>query len=242
MHGDFDKKLPQPRYSVTWDVQVIVDYIKSNWAVSKEITMKNISYRLVILLALTSASRASTLQGLDVRFMTAHLDHVKFAFSKICKVWKKGQRRLSVLHYDYKKDETLHFTSTIKVYLARTKTWRQENNETQYVLSHIKPSKGLSSSTVTRLINEVISLAGFNTKIFKGHLSKSASSISANLVGVSVTDILNMGSWSNVCTWQKSYPVVSPVTTFETSLQRKKQICFEQRIEIDVSDCLSVAT
>ena len=96
MHGDFDKKLPQPRYYVTWDVQVIVDYIKSNWAVSKEITIKNISYRLVILLALRSASRASALQGLDVRFMTAHLDHVEFAFSKMCKVWKKGQRCIMI--------------------------------------------------------------------------------------------------------------------------------------------------
>ena len=49
MHGGFNEKPPQPRNSVNWDVQVVLDCIKSNWAVSKELTMKNLSYKLVIL-------------------------------------------------------------------------------------------------------------------------------------------------------------------------------------------------
>ena len=63
------EKTTQPRYSVIWDVKVVLDYIKSNWTVSKEITMKYLSYKLVTLLALTSASRTSALHGLDTRFM-----------------------------------------------------------------------------------------------------------------------------------------------------------------------------
>ena len=44
-----------------WDVQVTLDY------------MKNLFYKLVTLLALTSA-----LQDLDVRFITANPDYAKF--------------------------------------------------------------------------------------------------------------------------------------------------------------------
>lgn len=56
-----------------WDVQVTLDYTQSTWAVSKELTMKNLFYKLVTLLALTSA-----LQDLDVRFITANPDYAKF--------------------------------------------------------------------------------------------------------------------------------------------------------------------
>ena len=56
-----------------WDVQVTLDYIQSNWAVSKELTMKDLFYKLVTLLVLTSA-----LQDLDVRSITANPDYAKF--------------------------------------------------------------------------------------------------------------------------------------------------------------------
>ena len=48
-----------------------------------EINMKNLSYKLVPLLALISASWASPLQGLDERFMTVSPDYVKLTSWKL---------------------------------------------------------------------------------------------------------------------------------------------------------------
>ena len=92
MHGVFNKKFPQWIYSVALGVQVVLGYIKSDWAVSKELSMNDLAYRLVTWLALTSASRASTLQGQNVRFMTAHCYYLfiyLFIYSWPVKISKK---------------------------------------------------------------------------------------------------------------------------------------------------------
>ena len=102
---------------------------------------------------MTSTSTVSALEGLNVTCMTAHPDNVKFVSSKLHNSWEKCQCHPLVLNCDYEKDETLCFTLKIKVYVYSTKTWRQENNEAQLLLSHIKPNKGISSSTVSRWIN-----------------------------------------------------------------------------------------
>ena len=40
-------------------------------------------------------------------------------------------------------------------------------------------------------------LAGIDTSIFRGHVSRSTASSGAELAGTSISDILRIGSWSN---------------------------------------------
>ena len=47
--------------------------------------------------------------------------------------------------------------------------------------------------------------AGIDTKIFKGHSTRSASTSKAGLAGLSVTEILERGSWTNASTCQRFY-------------------------------------
>ena len=47
--------------------------------------------------------------------------------------------------------------------------------------------------------------AGIDTKIFKGHSTRSASTSKAGLAGLSVTEILERGSRTNASTWQRFY-------------------------------------
>ena len=69
--------------------------------------MKDLFYKLVTLLVLTSA-----LQDLDVRSITANPDYAKFVSWKLHKSWKKCQRPASVLHYGYKEGEKVcHFNN-----------------------------------------------------------------------------------------------------------------------------------
>ena len=230
MHGVFNKNPPQPRYSFTWDVQVVLDYIKTNWPDSESLQMKQLTFKLVMLLALASASRACALHSLDTRFMATHQDHIKFTYAKLHKGWRRGQPPPSVSFYNFQEDESLCVASTIKVYDRRTKAWRGETGDKQLLISYVKPHRGVTSSTISRWIKKIIGLAGFNIEVFKGHSSRSASSISADLSGTSVADILKMGSWSNASTWQRFYnkPVVSPEMSYQSSIFRKNK-SFEQR-------------
>ena len=84
----FTKKPTQPRYTFTWDVQVVLDFVKNKWGNSNSQSDRDLTFKLVILLALTSASRACIIHCLDIYFMTRHANLVQFIFGNLHKGWK----------------------------------------------------------------------------------------------------------------------------------------------------------
>ena len=72
-------------------------------------------------------------------------------------------------------------------------------------LSLFKPFKPMSSSTIACWIKEILLLSGINTAIFKAHSTCGASSTAAANQGVSISDILQLGDWSQENTFRKFY-------------------------------------
>ena len=83
---------PYPRYSSTWDV---LAFIKSKWTDNKNFSNKHIILKFTKLFALTSASRASFMHPLDIRFMF-HSEENFFQFHKISKTMEKGQNTSNI--------------------------------------------------------------------------------------------------------------------------------------------------
>ena len=75
----FNLRPPQPRYSCTWDVQIVLEIIKNNWTDNKFLPNKNLILKLTMLLTLTSASRTS----IFITLMYASCPSVK---KKLCSV------------------------------------------------------------------------------------------------------------------------------------------------------------
>ena len=67
--GIFNNRPPQPRYMFVLSVESVINYIKTKWKNNENLSGKYLTYNLVILMALTSASRASEMHCLDIRFM-----------------------------------------------------------------------------------------------------------------------------------------------------------------------------
>ena len=61
----FNQHPPQPRFVFIWDIQTILDFAKCQWS-GCDISDKVLTYKVVILMALLSASRASAIHFLDV--------------------------------------------------------------------------------------------------------------------------------------------------------------------------------
>ena len=89
--GVFNLRPPQPKYSSTWDVQIVLEFIRNNWTDNKSLPNKNLTLTLTMLLALTSASRASNIHHLDIRFMSLSEQKVVFNFAKLLKTQKKDR-------------------------------------------------------------------------------------------------------------------------------------------------------
>ena len=64
--GVDNQRPPQPRYTCIWDVQLLLDYLKKHFLDNKQITDRQLTLKVTILLALTSASRAGGLRNLNI--------------------------------------------------------------------------------------------------------------------------------------------------------------------------------
>ena len=70
LKGAFHARPPLPRYTATWDVQTVLEYIKSLGA-TISLPLRQLLHKLCILLVLTRPSRSADLASL-------HLDRYRF--------------------------------------------------------------------------------------------------------------------------------------------------------------------
>ena len=203
--GIFNNRPPQPRYMFVWSVESVINFIKNKWKNNENLSEKYLTYKLVILMVLTFASRASAMHCLDVRFMVKSEDAYIFTFHKLHKSWRKGKAPPKLYLFRYPKDQELCVVSALNEYLKCTEKWRTNGDKFQLLLSYIKPHVEVHSSIASRWIKEILNETGVDVDVFKGHPTRLASVSKACLSGISVDDILSQGSWSNESTWQKFY-------------------------------------
>ena len=94
-----------------------------------------------MLLALSSALRASSMQHLNINFMAKTKSCYKFYFNKLHKSWRKGKAPPAVTYQEYTQDESLCLVWTLDEYIARTERWRSGEEHSQLLLSFIHPHK-----------------------------------------------------------------------------------------------------
>ena len=148
--GIFNNRPHQPKYMFVWSVESVINYIKTKGKNNENKSGKYLTYKLVILMALTSASRASAMHCLDVRFMVKSEDAYIFTFHKLHKSWRKGKAPPKLYFYKRPKDQELFAVSALNECLKRTKTWRTNGDKFQLLLSYIKLRVKVHSSTVSR--------------------------------------------------------------------------------------------
>ena len=88
--GIFNQRPPQPRYTCIWDVQLVLDYLKKHFPDNKKFIYRQLTLKVTILLALTSAPRAGGLHNLDIRFTARTESKYSFSVNKLSKSWMQG--------------------------------------------------------------------------------------------------------------------------------------------------------
>ena len=159
---------PQPKYCFIWNVQTVIEFIRKEWGKNQELSVKFLTYKLAMLMALTSASRALGLQKLNIRFMVKIPSSFTFNFYKLRTAWKKGKSPPSVVFHSFEEDSSLCVVAVLNEYLKRSEKWRT-SDEWQLVLSFVQPHKPVVSSTISEWIKKVLTISGVDVGVFKGH-------------------------------------------------------------------------
>ena len=70
LKGMFHVRPPDPRYSFTWDVNVLLTFLES-WFPVWALKLKQLALKTAALVALVSAQRSQTLWALSIEFMNS---------------------------------------------------------------------------------------------------------------------------------------------------------------------------
>ena len=224
MTGIFNNRPSQPRYTFIWDVEQVLNYVRA-LKPNEELSNKDLTLKTTILLALTAASRSSELKFLSIQYMIRSESSYVFTFNRLFKSWRNGKSPPSLEFSSFPAETNLCVYTSLDTYLKRSSDWRKDDQK-QLLLSHIRPHKEITKSTIARWIMCVLKMSGIDTTTFKAHSVRSAASSKAKAQGLSTKDILSRGNWSSDSTFQKFYnkPILLEKTskTFQTMVLKSK--------------------
>ena len=196
-------KIIDTRYTFIWDVEKALCYLKCLPA-HKDLSDKELTLKLTMMLALTATSRCSEISYLNINFMAKTEGKYIFSFNKLTKVCRsKSQPTLSF--QDFEQDKSVCIVSPLNIDIECSEPWRQGQQKGQLMLSFVKPHNEVVKSTILGWIREVLKQSGINVAHFKVHSLRSASSSKVQMSGLPVEQILKSGNWSTKSTRQKLY-------------------------------------
>lgn len=211
LKGIFELRTPSPRYTTIWDVSIVLNYLRSLHPTSS-LTLKQLTHKLVMLIALLSAQRLQTLQLLDVNNL--HLDgkEAVFFLPNKLKQSRPGSNPLRVVLASYQADMNLDVYHVLQHYINVTSSLR--GAESQLFISYVPPHKPVTRNTLSRWIKLVLEEAGVDVVQYAAHSTRAASTSAADSRNLPVDDILRTVGWASERTFAQYYkkPIVSNKT------------------------------
>ena len=204
LKGVYNLRPPQPRYAFTWDVQIVLDMLRS-WPPAAELSDKQLTLRLTMILALAGAHRCGELRMLSHHLCQTSDGSIRLSLLRPRKTQRSGEPLQQVCFAPFPVPE-LCPVQHLLAYIARSASWRTADNASPSLLvSFRKPHKPVSSPTVARWLKDVLSQAGISTSDFSAHSTRGASASAAARAGVSTTVIMDTADWKRASTFHRFY-------------------------------------
>ena len=224
LSGIYNNRHPQQKYTFIWDVKQVIEFL-TTLPYDCDLSLKDLTLKLTMFLALTPATKVSEICYLNIRYLIKHNSGYIFNFGKNTKTSKKEKPRSSIKFIPLDTNKNLCVCHHIDLYLEKTKEWHK--TDPQLLLSFIGPHLGVSTLTISRWIITVLNLSGIDTRTFASDSTRSASSSKAKTSGVSTAEIIKRGYRSGSSTFENfCHKEILPE---EVNFQLIIQKCFEER-------------
>ena len=206
MKGIFNICPAVPKYLKTWDVSVVLKYLIS-LSPAPFLSLKKLTLKLVMIIAIIKAFRADLLHKLDLQYRVYKKDGVLFRVPQVTKTGKPSKPTIEVFFPAFPQDRRLCVVNYLKNYKRKTAKYCSISGETRTPLfiSFIKPDAPVSSTTISRWLKSGLALAGTDTALFQGHSVCSAAASTAKKLGVSSAKIMKVADWSRESMFLKFY-------------------------------------
>ena len=192
MKGFFEEKPALPRYTETWDVNMVLDYLNS-LPHSDELSLKQLTLRTTMLLALLTAQRGQVLHSLKVADVKLYHNKCVFHLSEKQKHTHPGVHCDPAEVFAFPSDKKLCLVDHMRHYREITKDLR---SGTQLFISYVKPHAPVARGTFSRWIKDVLESAGVDVAVFGSHSNRSARAYDCTSQGVALSTIMKSAGWS----------------------------------------------
>ena len=203
LKGIYNLRPPLPRYSSTWDVSFLTQYLGTLLPLNS-LSLKQLTLKTVSLCALCSAGRSQTLGALSISNSVQHKESIQFIVTERLKTSRPGRPSVIVIFPSVPSKPHVCPMSTVSAYITCTCNLRNPTDSRLFI-SFVKPHRAVSPATISRWIKTVFSDAGIDTSIFKAHSVRGAATSAAYNKGVPVENILKLANWSNESTFRRFY-------------------------------------
>lgn len=203
LNGVFELKPSLPRYSSIWDVGIVLTHLRG-LGIASTLDLKTLTRKTTMLLCLLTGQRCQTLTKLDITLMQILQGKIVFTIGEKLKTTRPGKHLEPIELLEYPQDESLCVVSHLKQYIKCTDQLRAAQH-TRLLISHSKPHKPVTNSTVGKWAKSVLREAGIDTSTFSGNSARPASTSYGARSGLTLKEILKAGGWSNALTFAKHY-------------------------------------
>ena len=138
--GMYNSRPPQPRYTKTWDVDILVQYLCS-LGDNATLSLKQLSHKPATLMALVGANKVSELQSLDLPFRLYRPDGAHFVLPSLGKKRTVRAPPRQVVFEAFSQDKTLSVVECLRCYENKTRAFRSDeaDHPNSLFLSHQAP-------------------------------------------------------------------------------------------------------
>ena len=158
MKGAFNSRPSLTKRVDIWDPAIVLTSLKG-YKQASLLTLRELTLKTTMLLALLSAQRVQTLVSLDIHHMTMGHNTITFHISQLMKQSRPKFHLKDIVFTEYPACRNLCIVTLLNEYLERTRALREGS---RLLISFAKPHKAVTTSTVSRWLKLVLAQAGIH--------------------------------------------------------------------------------
>ena len=158
MKGAYNTRPPRPKLCPTWSVQVVLDQLKE-WSPASRLSLKCLTLKTAMLVALASAKRPASLTLLSLKSGFCETGESTFRFQpvELEKTEGAGHCAPPLSLNQFTEDPRLCPVFYLKSYVKATKPLRSSD---RLFVSVVAPHGAVSASTIASWLKKVIAMSG----------------------------------------------------------------------------------
>lgn len=194
LKGAFKLKPTFPRYSVTWNPNIVLEHLAKQYP-NDSLSLEKITRKCVVLLALATGQRTQTLSLIKLPNISTYDERIIIAITDLIKTSGAGRAQPVLDLPFFYNNPSICPAATVMSYLSITTPIRPRS-ETRLLLTIKKPHKAASSQTIGRWIKLTLEESGVDTSVYRAHSTRHAATSAAFRSGINVDTIRRCAGWS----------------------------------------------